>query len=260
MAFFSRTTYCIVTGASSGIGRELAIQLARNWSKNKCMSKIVLISRNLEKLQETKEMILKEAVCVETAIVQADLSNLSTLVGFSEEIFAGYEPDQYEQAAIFHNAGSLGDISHPTASQIDPFKIDEYLTLNYTSMWTLTAKFLSTVNCNSSRFVFNFSSLLSKSPMGGLAAYSSIKAAREIYIRSLALEYLDVRFLNYCPGPCDTAMFQTICNSITFDATKAKFEDIKKNVLTTEQSMNKLMKIIEDDSFENGCTIDYYDY
>ena len=260
MAFFSRGTYCIITGASTGLGRELAIQLARRWSKYKSVCKIILIARDLVKLQDTKERILSEAVCVGVAIVQADLSDLSTLNYVCEKVTAGYERDQYQQAAIFHNAGSLGDIVNPTASQVDSAEINKYLTLNYTSMWMLTASFLSDIKCDS-RLVFNMSSHLAKCPLGGLAAYSSIKAARNVFVQSIALEYPNVRFLNYSPGPCDTRMFHTLSANITLDTTRSVFDDIKlqSKVLTTDQSISKLIKIIENDVFENGCVIDYYD-
>ena len=33
MAFFSRSTFCIVTGASKGLGYEIAMQLAQGWCK-----------------------------------------------------------------------------------------------------------------------------------------------------------------------------------------------------------------------------------
>ena len=43
--------YALVTGASTGIGRETAVELAKNGYE------IGLIGRNLEKLEETKKLI-----------------------------------------------------------------------------------------------------------------------------------------------------------------------------------------------------------
>lgn len=33
MDFFSRNSFCLVTGASRGLGREIAVQLSEEWSK-----------------------------------------------------------------------------------------------------------------------------------------------------------------------------------------------------------------------------------
>lgn len=42
------------------------------------------------------------------------------------------------------------------------------------------------------------------------------KAARDMFFRVLALEYPDIRVLNYAPGPCDTDM-QKKCREETGD-------------------------------------------
>jgi sepiapterin reductase len=262
MAFFYRKTYCIITGASSGLGQELATQLSKLWSNSKTSCEVVLVSRNIYKLNETKKKILAGSMSMGSFItvktIQADLSNMDTLSCVTDEILNGYDPSHYDQAALFHVAGSIGDIVKSTAEQIDPFKVSEYLTLNYTSMWMLTNKFLSTVK-DGPRIVMNMTSLLAKKPLGGLAAYSSIKAARNIYLESVAIEYPDVRFLNYSPGPCDTDMFRYIRDNISFDQSKAAFVNMKDFVLSTEKSIGKLIQIISDDQYESGTTIDYFD-
>ena len=33
MASFSKNSFCLVTGASRGLGREIAVQLSQEWSK-----------------------------------------------------------------------------------------------------------------------------------------------------------------------------------------------------------------------------------
>ena len=257
MAFFSKATYSIITGASAGLGRELAVQLSREWSGTN--STIVLVSRNATKLEETKEMILKSS-SVSVSIVPADLSDLNGLTEVSTKILEGYTSDKYQQAAIFHNAGSLGDIVTPTADQTDPSDITQYLTLNYTSMWILTTRFLSSIKTGP-RFIMNMSSIVAKEPFGGGVAYSSIKAARNVFLEALAIEYPDVRMLSYSPGPCDTDMFQIARNGAGFPPTKASFEDLVRNnmVLPVTKSIGKLVRIIKDDDFKNAAIIDYFD-
>ncbi|XP_041378963.1 sepiapterin reductase-like, partial [Gigantopelta aegis] len=99
---------------------------------------------------------------------------------------------------------------------------------------------------------------LTKKPAGRAVAYSSIKAARNVFLETLSLEYPDVRMLNYSPGPCDTEMFHTVRNDATFEPTKAAFADILP--LKTEESVGKLVRILKEDKFRNAEVIDYYDY
>ena len=33
MALFAKSTFCVVTGASRGLGKEIAVQLSREWSQ-----------------------------------------------------------------------------------------------------------------------------------------------------------------------------------------------------------------------------------
>ncbi|XP_003392127.2 PREDICTED: sepiapterin reductase-like [Amphimedon queenslandica] len=256
-AFFKRSTYCIVTGASGGLGRELAIQLSREWSATG--STIVLVSRNVSKLQETKEMIAKSSP-VNVTIVPADLGDLACLSDISTKILDGYSSEKYNQAAIFHNAGSLGDIVTPTADQTDPAAIAQYLTANYTSMWILTTRFLSCIKTGP-RFIMNMSSLAAKIPFGGGVAYASIKAARNVFLKALAIEHPDVRMLSYSPGPCDTDMLHAVRNEAGFASTKASFQDLVRNnqVLSVAESISKLMELIKEDKFKNAAIIDYFD-
>ena len=91
-----QTTYCIniVTVSGGGLGRELAIQLSREWSATG--STIVLVSRNV-----SKEMIAKSSP-INVTIVPADLGDLACLSDISTKILDGYSSDKYNQAAIFH--------------------------------------------------------------------------------------------------------------------------------------------------------------
>ena len=254
-AFFSKATYSIITGASAGLGRELAVQLSREWSGTN--STIVLVSRNATKLEETKEMILKSS-SVSVSIVPADLSDLNGLTEVSTKILEGYTSDRYQQAAIFHNAGSVGDIVTPTADQTDPSDITQYLTFNYTSMWILTTRFLSSIKTGP-RFIMNMSSIAARTPFGGFAAYSSIKAARNVFLEALAIEYPDVRMLTYNPGPCDTDMFQTVRSKAGFPPTKRFVEGLNKDnkVLPVAIPIKKLIEIIKEDTFKNAAIIQH---
>lgn len=258
-AFFSKSTYCIVTGASVGLGRELAVQLSRGWSGTSSI--IVLVSRNVTKLEETKELIIKASGgSVNVSIVAADLSDLTALPDISTKVLEGYTPEKYQQGALFHNAGTLGDIVTPTVDQTDPVPISEFLTLTYTSMWVLTTRFLSCIK-SGSRFVLNMSAINSVYPDAGLALYSSMKAARNVFLQALNIEYPDVRSLSYSPGPVDTDMLRTAASDLWYEPNRKLLAEVYRNgtALTTEESIGKLIKIIKEDTFKNASIIDYLD-
>lgn len=81
------------------------------------------------------------------------------------------------------------------------------------------------------------------------------KAARDAYFRSVALERPEVRVLNYAPGPVDTAMADTLKSSSYLQ----EFYANESNILTTEQTVAKLIKIFTRNTFVNGAHVDYYD-
>lgn len=61
--------WVLVTGASSGLGEAMAVQLARDYQAN-----LVLVARRIERLQELQQR-LQSLYQVEVAVVQADLQN-----------------------------------------------------------------------------------------------------------------------------------------------------------------------------------------
>ena len=52
-------TCCVITGASRGFGRSVAIALAREFSDSRIESHFVLVSRSEKGLQETRNRIIE---------------------------------------------------------------------------------------------------------------------------------------------------------------------------------------------------------
>ena len=260
MAVFSCAgCYCIISGASSGLGREMAVQFAKEWSNASSKSELVLIARNLSGLEETRRLVQEECKDIHVSLIQADLSNLDTISFTCGKALEGFDPSKHKQLLLVHNAGVLGDITRPVSQQQDPRPLTDMMTLHVTSMWLLTAKAISTAKGIASVFVLNISSLLSSVPMAGLASYSLTRAARNMFIKTLCLENTEkFRAFTYTPGACDTGMYDDITNKVCFEESKKMLEGMQ--LLKSPDSIQKLIKIIKDDKFENGAVIDYYDY
>ncbi|XP_071569943.1 sepiapterin reductase isoform X2 [Temnothorax nylanderi] len=95
----------------------------------------------------------------------------------------------------------------------------------------------------------------------GSGQYSSVKAAREMYFKVFALENPDANVLSYSPGPVDTDMFTTVCETIADPEAKKMYIEMrqKKTVLTTEQTVNRLVQILKERKYNAADHVDYYD-
>lgn len=82
-----------------------------------------------------------------------------------------------------------------------------------------------------------------------------------MFLRNLATDCPQVRALNYAPGPMDTDMSHEIQTKTKSKDTKAYFDDLVKNgkILTTDQSVKKMMMLLRKNEFENAAHIDFYD-
>lgn len=72
---------------------------------------------------------------------------------------------------------------------------------------------------------------------------------------------LSIKTLNYAPGPLDTDMQKEIRDSSPHEEQRAFYIEMKEQgtLLKPEQSAKKMIKLLEENSFENGAHIDYYD-
>lgn len=79
--------------------------------------------------------------------------------------------------------------------------------------------------------------------------------------RVLAEEEPDLRVLNYAPGPLDTDMQLQARSSSADDALRNSFSDMhaQGQLLTCEQSINKLIKVLLEDKYTSGAHLDFYD-
>jgi NAD(P)-dependent dehydrogenase (short-subunit alcohol dehydrogenase family) len=157
----------LVTGASSGIGRQTAIFISRLGGK------LFITGRNEAKLQET----------------------LGKLEGEGHRMFAADLTDekQMDQLAanlpvlngVVHGAGIIG----PTPVKfIRQENIDKLFRINFEVPVLLNSKIMLAKKLENGSSVIFFSSIVTKSPYFGGALYSSAKAALESYSNTLALE------------------------------------------------------------------------
>ncbi|NXT21856.1 SPRE reductase, partial [Syrrhaptes paradoxus] len=255
---------CVVTGASRGFGRSLARLLAPRLGEG---SVLVLLARSAAPLAELAEELRGSGTGSGTGLrvecVAADLGceeGLRRAVAVLREVLSAAPPGRL---LLVNNAGSLGDISKSFLDLTDPDEINTYFAFNITSALCLTSTALQAFGKRpgSSRTVVNISSLCAVKPFKSWALYCSGKASRDMMFQVLALEEPDVRVLNYAPGPLDTDM-QLLARTKTGDPEMRQyFQSLQENsqLIDCTVSAQKLVNLLEEDTFSSGAHVDFYD-
>uniref|UniRef100_A0A8D2JPB7 Sepiapterin reductase n=1 Tax=Sciurus vulgaris TaxID=55149 RepID=A0A8D2JPB7_SCIVU len=98
-------------------------------------------------------------------------------------------------------------------------------------------------------------------PFKGWTLYCAGKAARTMMFQVLAAEEPSVRVLSYAPGALDTDM-QLLARETTVDLDlRKRLQDMKTNgeLVDCGMSAQKLLNLLQRDTFESGAHVDFYD-
>lgn len=254
-------TYFLITGASRGIGQTLALKLS---DKLGAGSVIVLLARNQEGLNKTKSAIDALGKDVQVKAIAIDLSK-ATAADFAkvltESLSGGPQVTDFQRALIVHNAGTVGDVSKRSIDVSDTNAWTVYYHTNVFSAISLNCEFFKLFTAIP-KVVVNISSKCGIEPFASMSFYCSGKAARNMYFRVLAVEEAhDTLVLNYGPGAIDTDMTVLVQReTINSDLSSAfKQQRESKTMLTTEQTTGKLIQVLEEQKFNSGDYVDYWD-
>ncbi|XP_067295959.1 sepiapterin reductase a [Pseudorasbora parva] len=249
----------IITGASKGFGRALALSIAPLLSEG---SVLLLAARSEDRLRELERELSLTGTGLTVRCVTADLASKAGVERVLSAVTDSARDPLLQRLMLFNNAGSLGDVSRFLRDFSDVDEVSSYLTLNVSSAVCVTAGVLQAVRLRPlRRVVVNLSSLCALRPFPSWGLYCSGKAARDMLFRVLAEEEPELRVLNYAPGPLDTDM-QLQARSFSADADlKNSFSEMhdKGQLLTCAQSISKLLQVLQDDTFASGAHLDYYD-
>lgn len=255
--FWGRKTFCIVTGASQGIGRNFAVEFSKHFGDD---SVIVLMARSLNGLEGTSNLIAaaNPNVKVKVRIVDLSVPDASVLEKIINESVSN--PSQYELSFIVHNAGSLGKISQLSSEMDDPNEWNRFMALNLYSVTILTAEFLKVFKTGHRAFL-NVTSLCALQPFKGMGYYCIGKASREMYFRVLAEEHPSLDILNYSPGPVNTGMITDVIESVKSGETKELFENLRNGggLVSLDQTTARVIEVLRLGKYKSGGRVDYFE-
>lgn len=254
----SGKVFLIVTGASRGIGKQIAIKFGSMIHED---SHVLLLATNLNALKDTAKQIPVKAV--DTISIDLSKAQKDELEGVIKDSLKKKTPADFDRLVVVHNVGSMGDTTKRTVDMVDMEMWHNYYDLNLFVPAILNAVVMNAFQSmpDSKKTVINISSLLGIKPSRMMGAYSSVKAAKDMYFKVFALEHPEVNVLNYSPGPVDTDMFHKVCDQTTDKELKAQFVELrdKKTVLTCEQTINRLTTVLKEHKYTSGDHVDYYD-
>lgn len=248
---------CLITGASRGFGRALALRLSRELLPG---SVLLLAARSAAELRAVRDELSSPGLRVDVLVADvARADGLESVVGACSQAASA----EIDHLILINNAASLGDVSRSASSFSSLPEVDSYMSLNVSSPLCLTAGVLQAVpqRPGLKRTVVNVSSLCALQPFRSWVLYCTGKAARDMTFRVLAEEEPDVRVLNYSPGPLDTVM-QAEARALTADPeVRESFRQMfsEGRLLTCEFSCDKLLQLLLDDRFASGGHVDVYD-
>jgi short-subunit dehydrogenase len=133
----------VITGASGGLGRAIALAYVRNYSARNIH--FVLSGRRIEELQITENEIHALRNKPETTlctIAVANLAETGSLALYGGDLFDRISSNSYSDATFINNAGSLGPLCPIGHDMHTAEAFTQVFNLNVTSSCYLTSEFV----------------------------------------------------------------------------------------------------------------------
>jgi uncharacterized protein len=187
----------LITGASAGIGREFARQLATR------AQTLVLVARREQRLNELRDELKNRSGQLNVHTRAVDLCDKSQIAGLVRWL----EQNKIEIDFLINNAG-LGDTG-PFATS-PPKRNDEMLQVNIVALTTLTRALLPQMISRKRGAILNVSSSAGFLPIPEFNVYAATKAYVTSFSESLRAEVRGkgVTVTSLCPGPVRTEFQQ----------------------------------------------------
>ena len=184
--------FILITGASSGIGYEMAQQLAG------LQFNLILVARNADKLNIIQKTLMSQ-YDIEVHIFAKDLSSLQA----AKDLYYDVKAENFIVSHLVNNAGfgAYGNfLNTDLENEIN------MINLNVNSLVILTKLFAQDMVERKEGRIMNVASLLSFIPFPYYSVYSATKTFVLAFSETIAEELEDkgVVVSTLCPGPVET--------------------------------------------------------
>ena len=183
----------LITGASAGIGREFALQLAKRGRT------LVLVARREQRLNELRDELRNRNAQLQVHSRVVDLCDKSQI----EELLRWLEQNKIDIDFLINNAG-LGDYGPVATSDIE--RDNRMIQVNIAALTFLTRAVLPRMIERRHGAILNVSSSAGFLPIPGMTVYAATKAFVNSFTEALRAELgsSGISVTALCPGPVHT--------------------------------------------------------
>lgn len=187
----------VITGASSGLGREFAVQIAKRY---RTIEKIILVARRKDELETTAGLV--QAAGGTAQIVPMDVTKEEERARLVQEIQSAN--DCVRMLVNCAGYGVMGSFTELTAEDNEGM-----IRLNCEALTAITYALLPSLTKNAN--IINVASAAAFVPQPQFAVYAASKAYVLSFSKALnrELKTSHITVTAVCPGPVKTAFFDT---------------------------------------------------
>ena len=195
-------TRAIVTGASSGIGREVARELARQGAK------LIITARREDRLQELSRDITASGGVVQTVAGDiADPAVRTSAIELARSVYGGLD-------ILVNNAG-VGAMG--LFEDADPQRVRRIMEVNFFALVEMTRLALPLLKQGNRPIIVNVSSILGRRGVPHNSEYAASKFAVHGFSESIRAELVrhGIDVLVVSPGTTETEFFDRVLEKTT---------------------------------------------
>ena len=163
----------VITGASSGIGKQVAIDFAKEGVKG-----VAIVARNRDRLNELALEIQDKCECL---VCPCDVSDKSAVVSMARNVL-----EKFGNIDVLVNNAGYGILGKVQVQSVE--EIEAVTATNYLGMIYCTKAFLGSMLARKNGHIVNVASLAASFGIPGLAAYCGSKFAMLGFSESLSHE------------------------------------------------------------------------